>query len=111
MRRYLEPSKQSGSSSNWFRRLRILHFIPAVKNEGDTFPRSGCRHSYRPRGRPSALKKRSCPPLDQVSIFQAMAHAMKALFIICGAFLLFAADIASNDGDGLRELVSFIRTI
>ena len=36
---------------------------------------------------------------------------MKALFIICGAFLLFAADIAYNDGDGLRELVSFIRTI
>ena len=39
-----------------------------------------------------------------------MATGMKALFIICGAFLLFASDMAYNDGDGLRDLVSFIET-
>jgi hypothetical protein len=38
-------------------------------------------------------------------------HAMKAIFIICGAFLLFAADISYNDGDGLRDLAAFIKMI
>jgi hypothetical protein len=33
---------------------------------------------------------------------------MKALFVICGAFLLFASDLMYNDGAGLHALVSFI---
>ena len=41
---------------------------------------------------------------------QKRQNGMKALFIICGAFLLFASDVAYNDGDGLRDLVSFIKT-